>query len=68
MRQFPMLRQPWQRYLAAADPVAKALAERQYREAEGAYRLMASYNQPEERQTVIYRIGQFVHLVWDAFK
>jgi hypothetical protein len=43
MRRFQILRQPWRRYVAATDPVAKALAERQYREAESAYRLMASY-------------------------
>jgi hypothetical protein len=68
MRRFQILRQPWRRYVAATDPVAKAFAERQYREAESAYRLMASYNQPAERPTIVYGIGQFVHMVWDAFK
>jgi hypothetical protein len=62
MRQFPILRQPWRRYLAATDPVDKAFAERQYRKAERAYRLMmaASSDQPA--------FGQFVHAIWEALK
>ena len=68
MRQFPILRLPWRRYLTTTDPVAKAFAKRQYRKAERAYRLMASSNQPADRQSITCRIGQFVHAIWDAFK
>jgi hypothetical protein len=64
MRQFPILRQPWRRYVTALDPISKAFEERQYRKAERAYRLMASSNQPADHQS----IGRFVCTVWDAFK
>jgi hypothetical protein len=68
MRQFQILRQPWRRYLTATDPVARAFADRQYRKAERAYRLMASSNQPTERQSIISCIGQFAHAIWDALR
>jgi hypothetical protein len=68
MPQFPILRHPWRRYLTATDSVAKAFEERQYRKAERAYRLMASSNQPAERPSIIYHIGQFLYAIWDAFK
>ena len=42
MRQFPILRLPWRRYVTTSDPVAKAFEKRQYRKAERAYRLMQS--------------------------
>ena len=61
MRQFPILRQPWRRYVTTSDPVEKAYAKRQYRKAEGAYRLMASSYQSAGRQSI-------VHAIWDAFK
>jgi hypothetical protein len=68
MREFPILRQPWRRYLTATNPDAKAFEKRQYRKAEHAYRLMATSYQPTERQSLICRIGQFVHTLWDAVK
>lgn len=61
MRQFPILRQPWRRYLTTSDPVAKAFEKRQYRKAERAYRLMASSYHSAERQSI-------VRAIWDAFK
>jgi hypothetical protein len=68
MRQFPLLRQPWRRYMTTYDPVAKAFERRQYRKAESAYRLMACSYQAAERQGIIGRAGQSVHAIWDAFK
>jgi hypothetical protein len=68
MRQFPILRLPWRRYLTATQPDAKAFAKRPYRKAERAYRLMALSYQSAEHQSMICRIGQFVHAIWDAFK
>jgi hypothetical protein len=60
MRRFPILRQPWRGYMTTYDPVAKAFERRQYRKAEGAYRLMACSYQAAERQDIIGRAGQFV--------
>jgi hypothetical protein len=68
MRRFPILRQPWRRYITIYDPVAKAFERRQYRKAERAYRLMACSYQAAERQDIIGRAGQFVHASWGAFK
>jgi len=68
MRQFPIIRQPWRRYVTALDPVSKAFAKRQYRKAERAYRLMANAHQPSVRQSIICRISQIAHTIWDAFK
>jgi hypothetical protein len=45
MRQFPILRLPWRRYLTATGSDAKAFEKRQYRKAERAYRLMAAEQQ-----------------------
>jgi hypothetical protein len=58
MRQFPILRQPWRRYVTAPDPASKAFEERQYRKAERAYRLMVSS----------YRSAGIIRLVWDALR
>jgi hypothetical protein len=68
MRQFPILRQPWRRYVTTYDPDAKAFEKRQYRKAERAYRLMANAYQSAEHQDIVGRLGQFVHALWDAFK
>jgi hypothetical protein len=61
MRQFPILRQPWRRYVTTSDPVAKAFEKRQYRKAERAYRLMARSYQSEQHKSI-------VRAIWDAFK
>jgi hypothetical protein len=66
MRQFPLLRQPWRRYVTTFDPVSKAFEKRQYRKAERAYRAMARSYQAAERQGIIGRVGQLVHAIWDA--
>jgi hypothetical protein len=58
MRQFPILRQPWRRYLTTHDPDAKAFEKRQYLKAERAYRLMASSYQP----------ASIVRAIWDAVR
>jgi len=68
MRQFPILRHPWRRYVATDDPGAKAFEKRQYRKAERAYRVMASAYQSAEYQRIIGRVGQFVRAIWEAFK
>jgi hypothetical protein len=68
MRQFPILRQPWRRYVTASNLVIKAFEKRQYRKAERAYRLMASSYQPVERQSIIHRASRFIHAMWKAFK
>jgi hypothetical protein len=68
MRQFPILRLPWRRYLAATNLDAKAFEKRQYGKAERAYRLMARSYQSAEHQSIVCHIGQFVHAIWDAFK
>jgi hypothetical protein len=68
MRQFPIIRQPWRRYVTTYDPDAKAFEKRQYQKAERAYRLMASADRPPEGQSIISRVGQFVHSIWDAIK
>jgi hypothetical protein len=57
MRQFPILRLPWRRYVTTSDPAAKAFENRQYRKAERAYRLMQS----AERRRI-------VRAICDAFK
>jgi|HubBroStandDraft_2_1064218.scaffolds.fasta_scaffold1401883_1 hypothetical protein len=67
-RQFPILQLPWRRYLTATNPDAKAFEKRQYRKAERAYRLMARSYRPAEHQSIICRVSQFVHTIWDAFK
>jgi hypothetical protein len=54
MRQFPILRQPWRRYVTTFDPVAKAFEKRQYRKAERAYLLMAAGHQ------------SIVRAIWDG--
>jgi hypothetical protein len=56
MRQFPILRQPWRRYVTTSEPGAKAFEKRQYRKAERAYRLMARTYQSGRHQGMI---GQF---------
>ena len=61
MRQFPILQQPWRRYVTTYDPVEKAYAKRQYRKAERAYRLMANSYQSAEHQSIF-------HAIWDALK
>jgi hypothetical protein len=61
MRQFPILRLPWRRYVTTSDPVAKAFEKRQYRKAERAYRLMAHSYQSADHQNII-------RAIWDAFK
>ncbi len=61
MRQFPILRHPWRRYVTTFDPVEKAYAKRQYRKAERAYRLMAGAYQSAEHRSI-------VRAIWDAFK
>jgi hypothetical protein len=68
MRQFPILRLPWCRYVTTHDPFAKAYAKREYRKAERAYRLMATSYQSTERQSIIGRVGQFLQAIWDALK
>lgn len=61
MRQFPILHQPWRRYVTTYDPDAKAFEKRQYRKAERAYRVMASAYQPT-------RLRGIIHAIWDSFK
>jgi hypothetical protein len=68
MRQFPLVWQPWRRYVTTYDPVNKAFEKRQYRKAERAYRLMARSYQSAEHQGIIDRVEQFVHAIWDALK
>jgi hypothetical protein len=68
MRQFPLLRLPWRRYVTTYETVEKAYAKREYRKAERAYRLMARSYQAAEHQGIIGRIGEFVHSIWDALK
>jgi hypothetical protein len=68
MRQFPILRQPWRRYVTTYDADTKAFEKRQYRKAERAYRLMASAYQPLEGQSIISRVSQLAHAIWDAFR
>ena len=68
MRQFPLVWQPWRRYVTTYDPVNKAFEKRQYRKAERAYRVMASAYQSAEYQRIIGRVGQFVRAIWEAFK
>jgi hypothetical protein len=68
MRLFPILRQPWRRYVTTFDPAAKAFEKRQYRKAERVYRLMARFYEAAEREGIIGRVGQFVHAIWDAVK
>jgi hypothetical protein len=62
MRRFPILQQPWRRYVTTTDPVAKSFEKRQYRKAERAYRLMARAYQRAERPGFLFRV---VHAIWD---
>jgi hypothetical protein len=53
MRQFPILRLPWRRYVTTSDSVAKAFEKRHYRKAERAYHLMARSYQSAERPSIV---------------